>query len=503
MTTPYQPNASQLQISGHLGLNTEHLVQLQQSFPLPVQRQPLDGNPMPTMCLSHSRMPTIAMSNSQFGGSNASQIIPTDPYCCNFLVQLEGSYETDGAQIQVELVEGGRQYAKVRRQETGGESVVDQVIYEDDSRFTLCLLNGYVLAVMVKGNTMQHSVTWYTNDGNHIVWSRVGDVAFKLVTMTPDQCQRNTLENNFFGVSQTSYSGARQNETVDMSTRIRPELRTRTGIKNSSSRTSGNTLKTNADGFNSTSSESSICQRTSSQTSKLSEDDLFDQFRNYCMSCPSLRHKIIQWGLARTPNYRVGTQEITELAAGRLWVKVTLAQTDKRGIKNRHDILDEVKGAYQEVEHGVFMQPPAQPDEPGVQHRLRKNEFGFWIIEEPNEENDLWYPCIQEQRYGHWVDLNDSRRRCNIQILTMESILYSMRDQWTDLEEMERSMEFLFNSCNQKKLNTKLKARNLKHNISNLRFKLEKQYALSFAVRVAEVADAIALGGKDLNSHAS
>jgi len=43
-----------------------------------------------------------------------------------------------------------------------------------------------------------------------------------------------------------------------------------------------------------------------------------------------------------------------------------------------------------------------------------------------------------------------------------------------------------------------LKARNLKHNISNLQLKLDKQYALSFAVRVAEIADFIAL--QDHNS---
>merc|ERR1739838_437594 len=156
---------------------------------------------------------------------------------------------------------------------------------------------------------------------------------------------------------------------------------------------------------------------------------------------------------------------------------------------------------YQEVEEGVFMQPPSQPNEPGVQHRLRKSSLGFWIIEEPNEKYDRWYPCLQELPNGNWADPKDSRRRYNIQILSMLNILFSMSNQWADVEEMERSMNFLFNSCNPKKLNTKLKARNLKHNISNLRQKLEKQYNLSFAVRVGEMADAIALEGNDLNVH--
>jgi len=278
--------------------------------------------------------------------------------------------------------------------------------------------------------------------------------------------------------------------------RIRPELRSRADINTGSSPTLEDAPETTADSTNS--SESTISQSTSQTDQKLSDDELFDQFKDYCASCPSLRQKIIQWGISRTPNRRVGAREVSELAAGRIWVKANLIRPDKGNTEKWQEVLDEVKGAYQEVEEGVFLQPPAQLNEPGVQHRLRKNELGFWIIEEPNELHDLWYPRLQELPYGGWVDLRDNRRRYNIQILTMESILYSMRDQWADLEEMEKSMEFLFNSCNQKKLNTKLKARNLKHNISNLRLKLEKQYALSFAVRVAETADAMALETEDL-----
>jgi len=492
MTNQFQPNASQLQMYSALSANSENFIQPQQSFPgfspnvLPVQ--PLDGNSIPPMCLSGSMMPP-SVCGSQFGGYNDGQVkvASHDPYCCNFLVQLEGSYEINGTQIQVELVEGDGRYAKVRRQDTVGESVVDQLIYEEDTRFTLCLLNGYVLGVMVKGNIMKHSVTWYTNDGKKIVWRRIGDVTFKLVTMTPEQSRRNSLSSDVSGVSQMSYSDVRPNKTTaDVRMHIRPELRSRASVP-----TAGTTHKTTTDS-SSTTSENQISQGTSQTDQRLSDDELFDQFKDYCASCPSLRQKIIQWGISRTPNRRVGGREISEMAAGRIWVKATLVQTDKGGSEKWHEVLDGVKGAYQEVEQGMYLQPPAQPNEPGVQHRLRRNEFGFWIIEEPNEEHDLWYPCLQELPYGNWVDLKDNRRRYRIQILTMESVLYSMRDQWADLEEMERSMEFLFNSCNQKKLNTKLKARNLKHNISNLKLKLEKQYALSFAVRVAETADSIA-----------
>jgi len=508
MVTPYQPNASQLQMYGPQSIKTEHFIQPQHSFPLsspnvaPVQLP--EGSSlapmclpnimmppqisMPSMCLPHSLMPSPVMSN-QFGGCNPGNVVPSDPYRCNFLVQLEGSYETDGAQIQVELVVGERQYAKVHRQDAAGESVVDQLIYEDDMRFTLCLLNGYVLAVMLKGSNMKDSVTWYTNECSQIVWRRKGDVTFKLVTITPDQSRRNSLASNFSGVSQMSHSDFRPKDDVRM--RIRPELRSPEDVNTGTPLTLEDTTETTAD--STLSSENPVSQGTSQTDERLSDDELFDQFKNYCAKCPSLRQKIIQWGISRTPNRRVGACEISELAAGRIWVKADIAQTEKGNTEKWQEVLDEVKGAYQEVEEGVFLQPPSQLNEPGVQHRLRKNEVGFWIIEEPNELHDMWYPRLQELPFGGWVDLKDNRRRYNIQILTMESILYSMRDQWTDLEEMEKSMEFLFNSCNQKKLNTKLKARNLKHNISNLRLKLEKQYNLSFAVRVAETADAMAL----------
>jgi len=503
-----------LQMYGPQFINTEHFIQPQHSFPLispniaPVQLPVGNSLPpmclpnslippqisMPPMCLPNSMMSSPVMSSSQFVSCNQGNVIKKDPYCCNFLVQLKGSYETEGAQIKVELVEGNRQYAKVSRQDTAGDSVVHQLIFEDDTRFTLCLLNGYVLAVMLKGSNMKDSVTWYTNECSQIVWRRKGDVAFRLVTITPEQSRRNSLASNLSGVSQMSHSDFRPKDDVHM--RIRPELRSPPDVNTGSAPTPEDTPEITGDGTNS--SESPISQGTSQTDQRLSDDQLFDQFKDYCASCPSLRQKIIQWGISRTPNRQVGAREISELAAGRIWVKANLVHTDKGNSANWLEVLNEIKGAYQEVDEGVFLQPPSQQDEPGVQHRLRKNEFGFWIIEKPNEEHDLWYPCLQELPYGGWVDLKDNRRRYNIRILTMKSILYSMRDQWADLDEMEKSMEFLFNSCNPKKLNTKLKARNLKHNISNLRLKLEKQYNLSFAVRVAETADAMALEREDL-----
>jgi len=85
----------------------------------------------------------------------------------------------------------------------------------------------------------------------------------------------------------------------------------------------------------------------------------------------------------------------------------------------------------------------------------------------------------------------------------MITILHRMKDEWSEYDEMERRIGFLFNSCNQKKLNTRLRSRSLKHHIVNLRAKLEKQYALSFAVRIANIADSIVLSGWNVQAPAS
>merc|ERR1719334_2339304 len=117
------------------------------------------------------------------------------------------------------------------------------------------------------------------------------------------------------------------------------------------------------------------------------------------------------------------------------------------------------------------------------------------MIEKYVEERGVWYQCAHELRDGQWVDFNTKRLVYKVLIIPMKTILKRMKESWKDLDEMQRNLEFLFRVCNPKKLNAKLKPRNLKHNMLNLRLKLEKQYWLSFAVQVAETADAIALDG--------
>jgi len=108
-------------------------------------------------------------------------------------------------------------------------------------------------------------------------------------------------------------------------------------------------------------------------------------------------------------------------------------------------------------------------------------------------ERQIWVPCIQELQNRQWVHSRSRLKLFNIYIIPLLDILNRMKGDWLEYEEMEKRIEFLFNSCNQKKLNTRLKPRSLRHHIVNLKVKLEKQYALSFAVGVANIADSIAL----------
>jgi hypothetical protein len=502
-TLPYHQNLGVFQENGLQSINTEHVINPQQPFQqVSPNILPAPGNAMsiPPMCLPDIMQP--ATLGSQVGnlGIGQPKVTCSDPYSCNFLAQLEGSYisETpEGHKIQVELIDGVHRYAIVRRTSQAGEPIAEQQINEDDTRFTLCSLDGFILAVMAKGRDMKHSVSWYANDGSQFKWRRTGDVSFKLVAMTPGQSRRNSITSNFSGISQMSYSSM-----TDVRMQIRPEIPIRPELNTRTAASQGQLHSVAAEGLTTTSSDSTIsdCASASRPELRLSDDELFEQFQKLCAKCPSVVHKIVHWGISRTPNRRVGEREISDLAHGRLWVRATVVRQGRGNIDKLQEAVNEFKGAYQEVEQGVYIQPPSQPNEPGKQHRLRKSNLGFWMIEEHNVEDGKWYVCVQELPYGHWVDLKDNRRRYNIRLVPMLSILNRMRGEWADLEEMEKSIEFLFNSCNQKKLNTKLKARNLKHNISNLRLKLEKQYALSFAVRVAELADSIALEGYDVGS---
>jgi len=224
---------------------------------------------------------------------------------------------------------------------------------------------------------------------------------------------------------------------------------------------------------------------------KISDNELFGTFRTHCED-PLILQEVLDWGITRTPNLKVGEKEILELAIGRFWVNVRLSSSMSRYARKLSGVLDDLKGAYQEITAGVYYQPAPKPNEPGVQHRLQILN-GYWVIEVFEVELGIWHLRFQQLPDGKWVDLTSGLKLYNIHVVPMVDILNRMKDDWSEYDQMKKRIEFLFHSCNQKKLNTKLKLRGLKHHIVNLRVKLEKQQALNFAVRVARIADYIAL----------
>jgi len=479
--TPYQHNSAMQMYTQQL--MCQQRIQQQQMMQLTTPDiAPMEAGGLPPQ-LYLSRLP---VQSRMMDYSQLSRVNNSDPYCCYFLEQLQGSYEVDGAEkhlLQVELSCTSNQQCLIVHGSLNKQCVSDLYIYEEDTRFTLCSADLTVIAVMLKGMSMKECVTWYAIDGTRVVWRRAGKVAFSLVEKTPNTSRRNSIASVCSAISSVGTSGSSMMSS-DVDGHIRPELkhsgRHSTEVK-----------------FNSSPSSAYSSLRSapiSQETEDTSEEDLLNVFHSHFRKHPSLLQRFLNWGILRIPNCRVGDAEATNFGKGRVWVSASLMQCEKQDGKNWSDVLDELKGAYEEASPGVYLQSPPQENEPGVRHRLKRNSLGLWTIEEYVAEQEQWVMCAQELPYGGWVDSKDNLKMYNIRIVPMVNILSRMKDDWSDAEEMEKNLEFLFKSCNHKKLNTKLKARNLRHNIANLKVKLEKQHKLCFGVTVANVADEIAFG---------
>jgi len=442
-------------------------------------------SPMP---LFSPIIPAIGMHNTQHGYSTFGQkpVIQNEQF--DFLGQLQGNYETNGSDAEkievVLVVRGVHRYALVRRTCSDEKAVPDQVINEEETRFTLSSMDGYVEAVMLKGSIIKDNLKWYTNEGTWVFWRRTTEEISNAI-VSPLLSRQNSFESD-----SSSLLGRDSFVAYELSTdevmNNRHELLTNYPEKEPSSTTAANPSNKNPE--SSTYSRSKMSQR-------VSQDGIIDLFKALCREHPVLLQKFLHWGMSRTQQRMVGEKEILELSKGRVWVCARLTRIGQKDARNWQRILDVIKGAYHEVTSGVYSQP-LQPNEPGAQHRLRQSKRGLWMIEKFNFGKDSWSMCAQERHRDYWVDFKTNRQFYKVQIVPMQSILSRLKDDWTDLAEMKKNLEFLFHNCNPKKLNTKIKPRNLKHNMVNLRLKLEKQHVLSFAVRVAEMATAIALEGQ-------
>jgi len=427
-------------------------------------------------------------------------------YNCNFLGQLQGNYEieTPAGQDQVSVSvptvsENEQQYAIVRRVCCDGEALPDQFIYQEQNRFTLCSMSGSIDAELRRGCNMKHAVKWMnSHDGSQIVWRRKGEVTFNLVSAESLATSRRNSISSVATASSALSSCMNSPPIVPNGApmQIRPELLQQSALTQNRS-TLINTPScgsyTSTERFMPNSNNQQEC--TADVGIDFQEQAMFELIKAHCVGNSSLLKRMVHWAMRSRPMRRVTSEDINNLSEGRLWVTahpadfIEGAEIDERF----QESLENIKGAYMEVRTGVYKQPEPQVNEPGVQHRLFKRKDGHWKIEGYNVDSGKWVMCAKELHDGRWVDMKNNGRVIHVQLIPMSTILQKLENEFaSENQEVEKNMEFLFTSCNQKKLNSKLKGRNLKHNISNLKVKLEKQYALRFAVQVANTADSIA-----------
>jgi len=430
-------------------------------------------------------------------------------YKCNIVAQLQGNWEIDTPvgpdQVSVVLpniAAGEEQYALVRRVCSDGDALPDQFIYEEVDRFTLCSMDENVEAVLMKGMNMKHSVNWEdVNGGGPMIWQRKGEVSFNLVHIeSREPSRRNSISS--VGTTSTNLSSCVESQIIGpdgVPMRIRPELlqqnftSQRPFILNSPALRSYTPNENYQPGNN-------LTITNPATKSNPQQNALFELIKAHCLRNPALLKKVVEWGKQNAPKRRVTREDANNLSEGRLWITAHAVNIGKGGEveESLQESLDNIKGAYTEVRPGIYMQPEPQMNEPGEQHRLMKNPCGDWKIEALDVESGRWIMCAQQLPDGRWVDIKNMGKVIRVQLVPMIRILERLGEALVTgpgSQEVGKNMDFLFTSCNQKKLNSKLKGRNLKHNIANLKVKLEKQHKLSFAVQVANTADSIAMQG--------
>merc|ERR550534_315383 len=205
---------------------------------------------------------------------------------------LKGFWETnihEANKIELVIVGwGDERRALVRNACSEKESFTHQISYEQDSRFTLCSMDGYVEAVMLKGSIVKDFVKWYTNDCTWVIWRRV---VFNSMEMS-------SSEGNHVSDSSTNAPGQfRSNSNADYSERV------------PSNKLLGNLSLRKAQSC-------SFGERKMSQ--RLPCEDLFDLFQARCKKNPLLLEKVLNWGISRSLKQQVTEKEVLELSQGRL-----------------------------------------------------------------------------------------------------------------------------------------------------------------------------------------
>jgi len=416
-------------------------------------------------------------------------------YSCKVIAQLQGNYELETSDGLVEIsvilakvTEYEEQYARVHLVSNDGNALADKFIYHELNYFKLCSADRKVEGVLMKGSNMKHSVRWWNaNDEGWIVWRRKGMVTFNLVQVEPSS-RRNSIS-SVCTVStsspvahsiDTSTPGSDRNCMLNRLVLVQPR---RPGFLNA---TSGGYSPTACLQSNS----NNIFATASIVVSDGNHKKMFELIKEQCSKNTVLFKKVVEWAIANNRARPKSNAETEHLSVGRFWITAQLEDMGEGDVSI--DILDDIKGAYQETSAGVYTQPHPKDCGSVVQHRLFKNEHGFWMIERQDLGCERWQIRARQQEGYQWVDFKNNNMPIRVHVVPMGKILEKLGEEhFVNRSENKKSIDFLFNFCNQEKL-TKLKGRNLKHHIANLKVKLEKRYALSFGIRVANAAEAIA-----------
>jgi len=374
----------------------------------------------------------------------------------------------------------GKHYGVVRSICNDGEALPDQFLYEEYSQFNLCSTPGCVEAIISKGEDVKHSAMWrLTNGLNMSVWIR----ATKTIFMSAPASRATNFKfcSKIDSPSSCSLSVSKSNSV---------ELLDVTRVNN------GNFFQINAVDTNQKKligASGRPCRSNSySKICSLQEKALFELIKAQCNSSPWLKDKVVEWGISHgSKSSKITRENAEKLSEGRLWVTVNSLLYEGGDDEHFQDTLDELKGAYQEWKVGEYRQPEPTGTEEGIQHRLLRVSGDLWVIEKHDFEHSVWCTRAKQKSDGRWIDLKNNRT-IDVKLVPLIRILEKLIEGPAAYQDVEHHMSFLYNSCNQKKLNGKLKTKNLKHNIANLKSKLEKQYSLSFAVLVANTADSIA-----------
>jgi len=373
----------------------------------------------------------------------------------------------------------GKHYGVVRSICNDGDALPDQFLFEEHSQFTLCSTSGCVEATISKGVDVKHSAMWrLPNKVNMLVWIRATKTIFMSAPNSTatnlKSCSEKETPRNSVSVTKSN-GGETSDATKDNDVNFLP------------------TETADSDQTKQIGVSSSPCRSNSlSKVCSIQEKALFELIKAQCNSSSWLRDKVVEWGMSHGSKSTTITRENAEkLSEGRLWVTVNCLLSEGGDDGNFQDALAELKGAYQEWEDGEYRQPEPSGSEEGIQHRLLRVSGDLWLVQKHDFEHGTWCTRVEQKSDGRWIDLK-TKRTIHVKLVPLIRILEKLIEKPAAYQDVEKHMSFLYNSCNQKKLNVKLKTKNLKHNIANLKSKLEKQYSLSFAVLVANTADSIA-----------